>query len=390
MISLNLNPQDVLFFRDGKPFGADASFAETIFPPFPSTFAGALRAILLHHFTGDRQTFDQQVFYQSKNELLKKIVGEFAAEKDSSRTVFKQSAALKVRQIVLEKENIRYYSAPVDLPFSWVEESTLPFYYRGKKADHRYRLLNLDAELKKPPKNDYLDEEQLKSYLLGQDIDKPELQKEAFFFLDEPHIKNRLESSLKVSRDEGGLYMYNMKRIKKGVSFRVLFEAVEEVQKMVEAGKKEFIPLGGENRVAYYQFERKENNAPYGSIPWKEFDGNYEPDRDLLKLLFTTPAVAHHKVPGTIKEHFHIRGKAVSGTAPVGGWDLKNRLPKPMYRAYLPGTVILVEPCSMLDEKTYYQILNTQFSDERPEEGFGSVLLGIQKDIINQKERKYV
>ena len=42
-----IEPLDVLLFRDGKPFSAGADhLARSVFPPFPSTFAGFIRSRL--------------------------------------------------------------------------------------------------------------------------------------------------------------------------------------------------------------------------------------------------------------------------------------------------------------------------------------------------------
>jgi CRISPR type III-B/RAMP module-associated protein Cmr3 len=298
---------------------------------------------------------------------------------------------LRVKQIVLEDKKSKFYQAPADLMFSWVEESKIPFYHIGKSEASTYRLINLAPETVKPVKNTFLDEEQLKRYLSGQidpltkSLENEEEYTDSRFFLDEPHIKNQLESPSKVSRDEGGLYMYYMKRIKEGVFFRVVFEAAKEVQKAAAEKKEGFVTLGGESRVVHYRFEKKENNLPYGSITPDEFFKHYKPETDLLKLILATPAVVYDEVPAKIKEFFHVKGIAVSGEVPVGGWGLRNNFPKPMVRAYLPGTVFLVQPRNGFDEKVYYKILDTLFSDERPEEGFGAVLIGIQKNILSKK-----
>jgi len=45
MITLEIQPQDSLFFRDGRPFNqGESQFAPSLFPPSPQTLVGALRA----------------------------------------------------------------------------------------------------------------------------------------------------------------------------------------------------------------------------------------------------------------------------------------------------------------------------------------------------------
>lgn len=53
---LSFEAQDVLFFRDGRPFDAgDAHAARSIFPPLPGTLLGATRALLLEEVFGGPQ-----------------------------------------------------------------------------------------------------------------------------------------------------------------------------------------------------------------------------------------------------------------------------------------------------------------------------------------------
>lgn len=41
---IEMKPLDTLFFRDSKPFSrGEDTWADTIFPPYPSTVYGALR-----------------------------------------------------------------------------------------------------------------------------------------------------------------------------------------------------------------------------------------------------------------------------------------------------------------------------------------------------------
>jgi CRISPR-associated protein Cmr3 len=86
MSSLHISALDTLFFKDGKPFSmGEETWANGVFPPFPSVFYGGLRSIwfaqasnlaLIANATNDRsQTNDQSLNLQITG-LLPTINGE--------------------------------------------------------------------------------------------------------------------------------------------------------------------------------------------------------------------------------------------------------------------------------------------------------------------------
>ncbi len=393
MHRIKLTPQDVLFFRDGKPFGsAESSFAETIFPPHPPSIMGSLRVLLISSYG------EYEKFKNGEIEELKSL-GEFETIERGVKFVPKEG--LKIKSIILSKDEIEYFPVPSDVGeievggeekikrFQWKKRDELPF-YGGK--NYEYIMFNTLNEELEPIKTGYVEKSKMKNYLLGKVLDesrKDFIKRPSEFYIDEEHIKNKLEKGRKVTPEEGGVYMYKMKRIKEGVEIVVDFdveESIKEIIKKAEERKVKFLTLGGESRVSKYEISEEE--FPLNQLlTFEELKKNYDPQTDLLKLVFITPAISKNELPEKLKGLFKIKGVSIKGTVNIGGWDSSIKLPKNMYKAYLSGIVILVEPEKELDDELYKEILNTNFSDDideaylKPYEGFGMVLIGIEKNI---------
>ena len=79
MINLQINAIDTLMFRDGRPFNqadAGASEAVSIFPPYPPTIVGAIRAALWKHKGGAWPldgSLGNGTNWQSGNKILKPL-----------------------------------------------------------------------------------------------------------------------------------------------------------------------------------------------------------------------------------------------------------------------------------------------------------------------------
>ncbi len=391
MYKLVLKPQDVLFFRDGKPFGtADSSFAETIFPPHPPSIMGSLRALLIDVLS------DYSSFKESGAEKLNEILGKF--EKDNGFIRFKPKDGLKIKNIYIKKFNKTYFPAPSDTGeyegklklFNWEKRNALPF---KSKSDFEYIMLNTSPFEIEPLKERYFDCELMRKYLLSELEEGVEVEKigrSSIFYEDEEQIKNTLLRDKKTTREEGGLFMYKVKRIKEGVEIHVEFETDDELMKTfkekINNKDLNYTTLGGERKVAHYEL-LEDGFLENCGIDFNDFKDKYNPERVLLKLVLITPSVVKNHVPENMKELFNIKGVSVKGIVSIGGWDSERKLPKDMYKAYLPGTIFLVEPKDGFNSEFYKKVLETNFSDDlndyylKPYEGFGAVLIGIEKNI---------
>ena len=410
MYKFILKPQDVLFFRDGKPFGTDASFAETIFPPNPPSLMGSLRALIIDTLGGYEE------FKNGKIKLLDPI-GTFVEDKEvgdenKKKKIFSQRDGLKIKRIYISKKKTVYFPAPSDVgyievgnekilkPFKWIERDKLPF---SGKEEFDYIIYNNSEFEIEPLKSKYMASDIMKEYLLGRvphTQRKCSLVDESEFYENEEQIKNRLERDKKVTRNEGGIFMYKVKRMKEGVEINVEFETkevdgkripIDDVIEKIKEYSSKFITLGGEGRVAEYELKKDDGFLNCG-ISFDEFKKVYDSSTDVLKLVLITPSIVERKFPKELENHFEIKGISSKGIVSIGGWDTSRKLPKTMYKAYLAGTVFLVEPKKEFNEDFYNEVLNTNFSDDfsddiylKPFEGFGAVLIGVEKKIKGGK-----
>ena len=61
-LSLKISAIDTVMFRDGKPFNqadAGASLAASVFPPYPPTLTGAVRAAIWNALGGRKEDWDK-------------------------------------------------------------------------------------------------------------------------------------------------------------------------------------------------------------------------------------------------------------------------------------------------------------------------------------------
>jgi CRISPR-associated protein Cmr3 len=85
---LEITPLDTLFFRDGKPFSwGEETWAEGIFPPYPSTLYGALRTL----------------WFAANIKELKKA----KAPDDPTKNI-------KINGIFIKRHRILYFPIPMD------------------------------------------------------------------------------------------------------------------------------------------------------------------------------------------------------------------------------------------------------------------------------------
>ncbi|MGC8977694.1 MAG: type III-B CRISPR module-associated Cmr3 family protein, partial [Candidatus Ratteibacteria bacterium] len=105
-----IKPLDTLFFRDGRPFSMGAeTWANPVFPPYPSTVYGAIRTWLIFEW-GNLEKF--------KKGELKEDLG-----------TLENKGSLKIKGPLLALEDILYFPVPKDL----LKE-------KGKKDENLYDI----------------------------------------------------------------------------------------------------------------------------------------------------------------------------------------------------------------------------------------------------------
>ncbi|MEN3047089.1 MAG: type III-B CRISPR module-associated protein Cmr3, partial [Candidatus Hydrothermales bacterium] len=312
---VKITPNDTLFFRTGRPFSMGSeTWAESTFPPHPSTIYGALRTFLLFQ-RGDLKSFKEKGYPDIGSPYEKgsmKIIGPFIGKDE---TIFSPTPF----DLVRFNEKLVYYLKNINKPKIFISDYKLDdlLLFSGKEKVENF--------------NGFIDELLLKSYLEGR---------EKSFFLPKNELYS-LEPKIGIARErvtltskEGYLYRATMVRLNRGVSIYV---------KVLNADlpKSGILQLGGEGKTAY--FEELKNNPLENleKIDIKLTEG-------FFKLYLATPAIFEKGwIPKWIDENTMegqiqgIKTKLISCSIGrflrMGGRDIAKREPKAMRKAVPAG-----------------------------------------------------
>ncbi|KLO23498.1 type III-B CRISPR module-associated protein Cmr3 [Marinitoga sp. 1155] len=344
---IEIEPLDTLFFKDGKPFSmGEETWAEGIFPPYPSTIYGALRSAY---------------FANNINELNK------AKEKDDP------TKDLKIKGIYLKLDDDICFPVPLDCVKDKDKDITYTLKLKTKNniisSYPKYLNFLLTANEKVENVSQvFFSDIDFEKYLNGFD---------EFFYSE---LKNYLFNEPKIgitrskdtlSTEEGKIYrvdMYRTKNLKLVVDFENL-----------EIPQFGFLKLGGESKSARYKNINKEISVE--PAKFNKYD-------KCFKLVLTTPAIFKENgwIPTWIDKDTlegvigGLKVKLISASIGkpivIGGFDIKEKKPKPSYKAVPTGSVYYFK----LLEGNVNDIVNifheNSISEIYSEQGFGICYVG--------------
>jgi len=375
-----IEPLDTLFFRDGRPFTMGAeTWANPVFPPYPSTLYGAIRTWLIFE-RGTLKDFESGKFKDELGTPTEKgslnIKGPFIGLDDTLYFSVPNDLLKKKDKNDNKLFKIDLLKSPEILISDYPLEKTLI-----NKSD--FTLKEIDWFINMAFMKDYLlsGKAFMKDYLLsGKKADLTfDVKEKKDFFLHEK--KTGIKRSRKtLSSEEGYLYRIPMIRLERKEGKVSLFVEIEglDVNNYPEGG---LIQLGGEGRVAKIS---KYANDLLKTL--KEMTSKFE--FKIFKLYLATPAIFENGwLPKWIdKESFKgnyngidlkLIACSIGKYNLIGGWDLANQKPKPMYKAVPAGSVYYFE---ILNNTSAEKIKETfhlkNVSDKNSEEGFGLSLVG--------------
>lgn len=374
--SFNLIPDDVLFFRDGKPSSRGADhYLRSLFPPYPSTVYGALRT---------RRLLDEgvpllELAEGSWSERLRGLTAELGDWGGFG------SLELRGPWLVLDDEPL--LPAPADLGIT-LEEGTGQDEPPKVKSVARFRLspnqdgggwthpLGMLATPEgsgdpRPAEGWYLRPSGLDAWRRGSDpLPKDFVHPQALWKV-EARTGVGLEEDRRASK-QGLLYTFGFLRLLQAVALG--FETAGSA--LQPDGR---VRLGGEGRTAAL-----ETGRPFPTAP-AEIEG------DRLCLSFATPAIstrggyppgfAEDRLEGEVAgRRLRLVAAALPGLVTVGGWDLARHQPKPLRRAIPAGSVFLFEPVDggKVRPADFDGIRLSDYDDEGlAQQGFGLAVAGL-------------
>jgi len=388
-MKLFIRPNDVLFFRDGRPFDAGSdNTARMIFPPSPTTFYGAIRSAIMSQqnvnfselkLSGKLSDSLTEVAIDNNNRTL--TISDFGLARkrsDSIERVFPVPA-----DIVKEKEKENFYIvAPVlrdNYATNFPNESLLPL----NAKEQSNKILEACSEY-------FLNENGLTAYLLNRTLNKDHFIKKEKVYTPDNRVGIKRNNKT-FSSEEGFIYSLEFAYLNKkyGLSNEEFGFILEINSQLLSANTIDLksLRLGGESRSAFYEIVEK----------WKEIP---QPEiNNRIKLILLTPAIFENGwIPDGLTEinidnkkvlQGEINGAkiklisvAVERYSGIGGWDILKGRSKPLKRAVPAGTVYFFETA---DEKGFNinEIDNKLFmksimKDENlRKEGLGLTIIGV-------------
>jgi CRISPR-associated protein Cmr3 len=315
-MTIRIEPLDTFFFRDGKPFTMGAeTWTDTVFPPSPNVFYGALRTCWLSNQIG--------VFSKDNIDLSEK---------------------LKIKGIFIQIDDNLYLPVPRD----FVEKKEK----KKKEAEHLLTdkiesvISNKPTSVMSVERKDVRVEEIANNALFDINVIKQYLKKQNtdyYYYLNASDYLVK-ESKLGISRnfdtrttEEGMLYRVDFNRFKndenKQIAFVIDFEGLDNFP------NNGIIKLGGEGKLARFDLITQKD------IPAPTFQ-----NCENFKIYLATPAIFQNgwlpkwiNKTTLLSEHDDFKVKLISASIgkyiSIGGFDILRGEPKPMNKAVPAGSV---------------------------------------------------
>jgi len=354
---VRISALDTLFFRDGKPFSmGEETWADGVFPPYPSVFYGALRTWYIANHPGG---FSDEIIGESANI---KITG------------------LHYRLSTRLFDGL-YLPLPLDLvePKDKSEEEQSEEEREKKCRVVKLELLQSSALTNHPlpallqPSNQqevetiedgFISSDKFNHYLQGT-LQETIIRRLKDVAQAEPKVGiGRVDSTN--TAQEGKLYRVGMHRATD-------FEMVLEVE--MPTGQFQyttaFIKLGGEGKIAAI-----EEKGRMDALKIEKNTISLKPGR--FKLYLATPALLKNGWQPNLKG-LGIKAELVAAVlgkpVHIGGFDMVKKAPKPMLKAVPAGSVYYYETDEPA-ERILQELQGISISDLLKEQGFGIAYVG--------------
>ncbi len=346
-MQIKIEPLDTLFFRDGKPFMmGDDSWANGVFPPYPSVIYGALRSAYF---------------------------SEHITELKNACTANDPTRNLKIKGIyLLDLEANKVY---LPLPNDCVQRKN------AKESTHLLSLNKININSSCTAQYVLISDKEVESVsdgLISLDSFKTYLQCESKTF-DFIRIGDKMKLEPKVgiginrltgTADESKLYTVSMRRME-DLALLIDFEGIDIPQSGL-------MKLGGEGKAASYQVD----DANIDVLPY-----NFKYNKTIFKLNLSTPAILKKGwLPAWIDEKnltgeynglkVKLQTASIGKPLYIGGFDMKAGKPKPMRKAVPSGSIYYFEILNGDIEMAIEYFHQKAVSDFYPEQGFGIAYVG--------------
>ncbi len=325
---IEIDPLDTLFFRDGKPFSmGEETWADGVFPPFPSVIYGALRtAYFANHI---------------------KDIGKANTAEDPTKDL-EPEKGLRIRGIYLKHGEHFYVPLPLDCVREKNGEKDKAFVLQTTK-------INANASCNCTTEyilTDNKEVENIEGAILRISVLQDYLKDEADSKFSIKMFSDLLLTESKIgigrndqthSSEENRLYRVGMRRLEDSFYNKLKIIVEFDFERLDDFPSEGILKLGGENKAAAYQKINEDISVCEPKIEGQKF-----------KLYLLTPALFKK---GWIPEW--LDGQTLNGTyngiklrlltasigkyISIGGFDMEAKKPKPMRKAVPAGSVYYFE-----------------------------------------------
>jgi CRISPR-associated protein Cmr3 len=314
MMNLFLHPEDVLLFRDGKPFNSgEDHHARSLFPPLPSVMQGAIRS---HYLVAkgiplnDQKRVEETVGTAEDFKTLR-LRGPFIARYDG-------------------KTLTRYFPTPADA-FAKEGQIVQPANWKPNPGGNSHSYLKYlpfkpdGIETSKDKLFPWMREDQLQTYLNGGEA---QTIPEAELFHRETRLGIKLQANSARATEEGMLYQAEFIRLCPEIGLYLELEGYDDFP---DTG---LMRIGGEGHGV--MFHSVDKPGAWQKIP--------DPLPKFFKIYFATPTFFENgwqpKDWGNFFEgQVTLEGVAFSGSLIASGFDYAKGEAKPARRFVPAGSV---------------------------------------------------
>jgi len=360
---LRIRPLDTLFFRDGKPFSmGEDTWADGVFPPYPSVLYGALRT-----------------WYISNHAI------PFSPE------AIKESEGIEIQNIQYRLPTGRHLPMPLDLVEPKEKE---PAVFNEEEREKTYRVIKLALHENANASSNYplpgllfppekIEVEALEDGLISNEGDFVNYLQGKLQEVKVRRIKDcaQTEPKVGIGRDDhtntasdSMLYRVGMRR---ATNFEILIEvSLPDGNNKYESS---LLKLGAEGK--FVAFEEPGKGRDYGAGIDKD---TISLINNTFKLYLATPAIFNKGWEPDLSGlgiQADLIAAAIGKPVHIGGFDMAAKTkngrgyPKPMYKAVPAGSVYYFkteEPSEVILEK----LQGKAISDVQKEQGFGIAYIG--------------
>jgi len=378
---IKLTPIDTLFFRNGKSFNIkEDNWAEGIFPPYPLTIYGALRAEYFSNNLIDfpkRETEEDPSLKLKINGIFLSMDNQVYAPLPSDIVMFKGSAQPTLQK--LELISLSKYS-------NFLSSYDYPYILKAKEeveniGDGWIKIKDLITYLK----NDEISNEW---EIESKELNKGNKSKDFTIIRLSNHMLNESKIGIRISNKTGTtmehyLYSLNRKRLK-DINILVNFEDLN-------IPKNGILKLGGRNGNVYFkklenedsEYKQISNFTKQKELIWKKCANNARKETDsFIKIYFETPTIFQDFSKPNFQKHLQAKFKiiacALKKPINIGGFNMKKGNPRPMFKALDSGSIYYLE---INNSQLTKMILNTNLSDQWKKRGFGVFSIGQIKKL---------